>query len=143
MLVDSVGQGKWNNTTIRVPSGDGTLFVSIVEGEDGKPCAIMITIGKAGSSVRAWAHTFARILTMALEKGATVEDIITELSSQRGDRSTPSIGGQRVTSGPEAVYVALMEYRRGKFAVTRKQLGIADDDTGAGKRGARLGRMAR
>jgi len=122
LRIDGSAQEVFNNLTFRVETPDGEMFVSVMEDKQEKICAIDIKIGKAGSSLGAWAHSFARLITMAIEHGVTVEELITELSSQTSDRLRLNNNGVNVRSGVEGVYVALTEYKRDKYQQLVKDL---------------------
>lgn len=139
MLIDTSVQTVFNNLTFQVHSPDGLMFVSIMEDTEGKPCAIEIKVGKAGAPLRAWCHCLGRMVTMAFEKGATLSEIIEELSLQTSDGIRITSNGMKCRSGPEGVYIALMEYRRDKFDQTRKLLGLGADGDERG-RGPRMAR---
>lgn len=124
LKIDSSEQSLFSSTTYRVPTPDGTLFLNIIEDSSGKMIGIDVNIGKAGSALRVWTHALSRITTMAIEKGATLEDLLTELSSQHSDRSIRIAKGIDIRSGIDGVYNALMQYRADKFAELSKQLGV-------------------
>lgn len=136
MRVETMVQEKFDSITIQVPTPDGNMFVTILEGVDGKPIAIQVHIGKAGAPIAAWSNALARIISLALDKGATINDLIEELSSQTSDKNRQTTRGEIVRSGVEGIWIALMQYKRDKFALTSAQLGDVD---GRG-RGPRLGR---
>lgn len=117
-----------NSVSIRVPTPDGTLFVNIMEDDTGKPVGMLIHIGKTGASVMAWAEGMARACTMAMQRGAGINDLISEFSSITTDRITMLQEGSVVRSGPEGVAVALMKYRREKFKELKETLGVRDDN---------------
>jgi len=125
--VDTVDSSKFDGLTIQVKTPEGTMFVTITEDENGKPNAIWITIGKAGASIAAWAHSLARILTLSLDKGATINDLCVELSGQTSDKLRINGDGEIVRSGPEGVFVALMKYKRDKYEILTKTLGDMDE----------------
>ena len=125
--IDTTDSTKFSGLTIQVKSPDGTMFVTINEDENGKPIAIWISIGKAGASVAAWAVSMARILTLALDKGATISELCVELSGQTTDKVRITGDGEYVRSGPEGVFVALMKYKRDKYDELTKTLGDTDE----------------
>jgi hypothetical protein len=135
MNVETMADSKLDAVTIQVPTPDGTMFVTITEDKAGKPIAVFIHIGKAGGSVSAWAHALARMLTLALDHGAKLDDVMAELSSHTSDKSRLTSSGETVRSGIEGVWVALMKYKRAKYDEVRKTLGDVDEH-----RGPRLGR---
>lgn len=136
MNVETVPQDKFASVTFQIPTPDGNMFVTITEDDDGKPNAVWIHIGKSGSAVGAWSNTLARTMTLALDHGATINDLLVELSSQTTDKFRITPEGEAVRSGIEGVWVALMKYKRDKFEQVSKTLGDIDERG----RGPRLGR---
>lgn len=132
MRVETMAQEKFDSVTIQVPTPDGMMFVAIMENTDGSPIAVQIHIGKSGAPLAAWSNALSRIMSLALDKGATINDLIEELSSQTSDKSRTTTNGESVRSGVEGVFVALMRYKRDKYAA----LGVHDERV----RGPRLGR---
>lgn len=128
--IETRPETQFKSLTIEVKTPEGSLFVSFVEDDNGKPIMIDVKLGKAGAAIQAWAMCLTRVMTLALDKGATIEDILEETSGQRADGGRPNghKGSVVITSGPEAIAWAIMEYKRERFAETRKQLGL-DDDT--------------
>lgn len=96
--------------TIRVPSPDGEIFVHCTEDHAGKLDHIVINIGKAGSSVAAWADGLARMITFSL-RHIPLEDILSELSNHSSSKSVFSVRHQNINSGVDAVFRALLMYR--------------------------------
>lgn len=135
MNAETVAQTKFGGLTIQVPSPDGTMFVTVMEDENGKPLAIDVHIGKAGAPIAAWANAFARILSLALDHGATINDLVRELSNVTSDRRRDTVQGEPVRSGVEALWVALVKYKRDRFEQVSKTLG----DVNVRGRGSRLG----
>lgn len=104
---------KWKSNVIRKLTPDGTLFVIIDEDAEGNPAQIRVQIGKAGSGLAAWTFAFSQLLTLAMQHGATIEDVITVLSNTNSDRlvydrNTP------IKSGPAGVVQALLSYNVAK-----------------------------
>lgn len=136
MKFDNLQQTIFNNSTFRVTTPEGEMFVTVIEDSASKVTAIDIKIGKAGSALVAWTHSFARILTLAIEKGASVEDLIVELSGQTSDKLRTLTNGVIIRSGPEAVSYALMRYQKEKY----RNIYLDEEDEN-GRR--RFGRMVR
>lgn len=112
--------------TVRVSTPDGTLFVHIAEDDKGKLKQIMLNLGKAGTAASAWANALASSLTMSIELGATLEDILALLSNITSS-SAPRIAiGGKCSSGPEGVWMALMRYRREKHEEVRAGEKLSD-----------------
>ena len=114
-----------NTISIRVPTPDGTAFVHVIEGENGKPVHIIVNIGKAGVSVAAWAEAEGRLCTMLLNKGVSLNELIDELSAITSEKVKIMSDNSRIRSGPEGIAVALIKYRHGKFNELKNVLGAA------------------
>lgn len=136
MRLETAEQDKFDGITIQVPTPDGTMFVTILEDLAGKPMGVQIHIGKAGAPIAAWSNALARIISLALDKGADMNDLVSELSSQTSDKNRMSTRGEIVRSGVEGLWIALMQYKRDKFDATAKTLGDVD----ARGRSSKLGR---
>lgn len=129
--IDTMEQSKFNNVTYQIDTADGSMFVSIVETDAREPLAIHISIGKAGAAIASWANALSNTLTLALDRGAGINDLIAELSSITSDRVRTLEKGEAVRSAPEAVCVVLMRYRKYKYhELTRTLDGrtITEDD---------------
>lgn len=96
------------STTIRVRTPDGTMFVHIMEQQEA-PRHVLINIGKSGHSLQAWADALARVVSLALRSGLTLQSIITEVSNITTERGTYS-SGINVRSGPDGLAHALLQY---------------------------------
>ena len=112
-----------NTVSIRVPTPDGTAFVHIIEYAMGKPAHVIVNIGKAGVSVAAWAEAVARLCTMLLERGVSLNELIDELSAITSERVKIMADNSKIRSGPEGIAVALIKYRHGKFRELKNALG--------------------
>lgn len=119
-------QEVYETLTFRVRTPDGTMFVIVLEDDNGKPVGVHINIGKAGTSVSAWASATAILITRLFEAGIGVNDIIKELSEMTSEKVVLS-GDERVPirSGPDGLSYALMSYRRMKF---REFVGVLEGD---------------
>lgn len=99
-----------NSYTIRVDSPDGAVFVHCIESAPARLEEVQITIGKTGSSVRAWADALAQMITASL-KAHDLTDILVRLSNLSTDKSVLNSRLVKVRSGPDAVFQALMLYK--------------------------------
>lgn len=116
----------FDSVVTRVPSPDGTVFVNVME-KNGEPAGVILNIGKAGGQLQAWAAALSAMITLSFKRGVKLEEVLTELSSLTSDRSARD-RSTTARSGPEAVYIGLMEYRRAKFEDMKKELGTATED---------------
>lgn len=133
LRIDNSHQHIFGGFTYQIHTPDGLMFVNLMEDNNGRLCAIDIKIGKAGTSLRAWAHCFGRLITMSLEHGASINEIVEELSSQTSDRQQTYTNGIRVRSGPEGVYNALMMYKDDKYEEARKEFKVSGNGLAIGR----------
>ncbi len=90
------------------PDGVTTIFVTHTE-----PPEVQIFIGKAGSTVSAWAYALAQMTTYAL-RHSTLDEVILLLSNISSDRATFIKSGVECRSTAEALSFALSEFKRAK-----------------------------
>ncbi|HED24004.1 MAG TPA: ribonucleotide-diphosphate reductase subunit alpha, partial [Firmicutes bacterium] len=92
-----------HTTSIRTALGN--LFVT-VNTADGRPFELFAQIGKAGSDVVAFTESIARLISLALRCGVSVDEIVTQLEGIGGARSV-GFGPNRIMSVPDAIGQAL------------------------------------
>ncbi len=111
--------------SIGVKSPVGKVFVHCTEDANGKLDHIIINIGKAGSEIAAWADSLSRMLNMSLQS-KSLSQIIDELSNITADKVVRTETGVYITSGPEAVFYALMLYslHKNKLNPKKKRYGF-------------------
>ncbi len=97
------------NTT-SVHTALGNLFVT-VNTVAGKPFELFAQIGKAGSDVVAFTEAVARLVSLALRCGVSVDEIVAQLTGIGGARSV-GFGPNRIMSVPDAIGRALKELAR-------------------------------
>ncbi len=85
----------------------GNLFVT-VNTVEGKPFELFAQIGKAGSDVVAFTEAIARLVSLALRCGVSVDEIVAQLEGIGGARSV-GYGPNRIMSVPDAIGRALRE----------------------------------
>ncbi|MFO7952097.1 MAG: vitamin B12-dependent ribonucleotide reductase [Bacillota bacterium] len=91
--------------TTSINTALGNLFVT-VNSADGKPFELFAQIGKAGSDVIAFTEAIARLVSLALRCGVSVDEIVTQLEGIGGARSV-GFGPNRIRSVPDAIGQAL------------------------------------
>lgn len=96
----------------RVETPDGTMFVHIME-EDNRPVEVKINIGKTGTAVRAWSDCVAELISLGMQKGANIYEILAAVCGISGDKLAYS-SGIPVTSGPDGVAQAILIYFKEK-----------------------------
>lgn len=94
-----------HTTSIRTPLGNLFVTVNTVEG---KPFELFAQIGKAGSDVVAFTEAIARLISLALRCGVSVDEIVTQLEGIGGARSV-GFGPNRIMSVPDAIGRTLKE----------------------------------
>lgn len=105
---------RFTSPTVRVETPDGTMFVIFDEKDDMTLVNIRLVIGKAGSNLTAWTETVSRLLAIALSRGATLDEILTEISTQTSDRMVYN-RNVPIRSGPEGLAYAIQKYRWDKM----------------------------
>lgn len=101
--------------TVKVMTPDGVMFVTIVEETDvisnsAEPVQILITIGKTGSAIAAWANMAALLTSALLQENISISDIIMTISNILSDSSREHKTGIEIRSGPEGLQYALTRY---------------------------------
>ncbi len=91
--------------TTSIGTALGNLFVT-VNSADGRPFELFAQIGKAGSDVIAFTEAIARLISLALRCGVSVDEIVTQLEGIGGARSV-GYGPNRIMSVPDAIGQAL------------------------------------
>lgn len=112
---------------INIPSPDGTMNVVFAEHE-GKPVKVEIYIGKAGTTLRAWATCFAELMSMGLQNGIDIDTYCNMLIGQTSGKAIFYKPGIEIKSGPEAVGMAILKYKHHRYSLLSKELGLEDDD---------------
>ena len=133
--LEVIKEDVFNSINIRVESPDGTMFITVLENEGNLPFKILVHIGKAGTSLSAWADALAEFVSEALPR-IGVNSVIAMLLNIRSDRvafikdtwTRGDDGVIVVRSGPEAIAYALIKYRTEKHRDFMKGLGIREDD---------------
>ncbi len=97
-----------HTTSIRTALGN--LFVT-VNTADGNPFELFAQIGKAGSDVVAFTEAIARLISLSLRCGISVDEIVTQLEGIGGARSV-GFGPNRIMSVPDAIGQALRNLAR-------------------------------
>lgn len=106
----------------RVKSPHGTLFLIVVEDKNNNPIKLIVQVGKTGTGVRAWADSVGRLATRLLQLGATIPEIVMELSNIVSDGLVFEDNDQLpIRSGPDALNQALMNYQHEHYAEVSKK----------------------
>lgn len=104
-----------SSLTWKITTPNGIMFITIVESIDylKKPIPVnaLITIGKSGSSIMAWANMTASLISLLFKKKVDLEDIIVEISMNLSDHSVLQKPGIFIRSEPEGIKYALLRYQ--------------------------------
>ncbi len=119
--------------TRRMRTGDGTLYVTVNEDENGL-CEVFTAIGKAGGTVAAQTEAISRLISLSLRSGVDPNSIINQLKGISGPNPTWE-DGQLILSTPDAIGRALETFVNGESPSNenKAQFEMADDSIGSKK----------
>lgn len=94
--------------TQRIRTGEGTLYITINEDDDGL-CEVFTTIGKAGGHAAAQSEAISRLISLALRSGINPKAIVKQLKGISGP-SPNWESGRLILSTPDAIGKAIDDY---------------------------------
>jgi ribonucleoside-diphosphate reductase alpha chain len=95
--------------TERIRTGEGNLYVTINEDENGL-CEVFTTIGKAGGNAAAQSEAISRLISLALRSGIEPREIVDHLKGISGPTVVWDGNGGQILSTPDAIGKALEHY---------------------------------
>jgi ribonucleoside-diphosphate reductase alpha chain len=95
--------------TERVKTGEGYLYVTINEDENGL-CEVFTTIGKAGGHAGAQSEAISRLISLALRSGIEPREIVKQLKGISGPSPVWDGNGGQILSTPDAIGKVLERY---------------------------------
>jgi ribonucleoside-diphosphate reductase alpha chain len=95
--------------TERVKTGEGYLYVTINEDENGL-CEVFTTIGKAGGHAGAQSEAISRLISLALRSGIEPREIVKQLKGISGPSPVWDDNGGQILSTPDAIGKVLERY---------------------------------
>ena len=98
--------------TRRIRTGEGTLYITINEDENGL-CEVFTTIGKAGGNAAAQSEAISRLISLALRSGLDPHSIVRQLKGISGPNPTWE-DGRLILSTPDAIGKAMDDYLKQK-----------------------------
>ena len=109
--------------TERIKTGEGYLYVTINEDENGL-CEIFTTIGKAGGNAAAQSEAISRLISLALRAGIEPREIVKQLKGISGPTPVWDGTGGQILSTPDAIGKVLERYieNREQFRQMRQQM---------------------
>ena len=100
--------------TRRVKTGDGKLYVTINEDDQGV-CEVFSTIGKSGGAAAAQSEAISRLISLVLRSGVDPMEIVKELEGIAGPKPLWD-DGKLILSTPDAIGQTLRAYLEEKGA---------------------------
>ena len=97
-----------SGVTRRIRTGEGTLYITINEDENGL-CEVFTTIGKAGGNAAAQSEAISRLISLSLRSGLDPHAIVRQLKGISGPNPTWE-DGRLILSTPDAIGKALDDY---------------------------------
>ena len=97
-----------SGVTRRIRTGEGTLYITINEDENGL-CEVFTTIGKAGGNAAAQSEAISRLISLALRSGIDPRSIVRQLKGISGPNPTWE-DGRLILSTPDAIGKAMDDY---------------------------------
>ena len=101
--------------TRRIRTGEGTLYITINEDENGL-CEVFTTIGKAGGNAAAQSEAISRLISLSLRSGLDPHAIVRQLKGISGPNPTWE-DGRLILSTPDAIGKALDDYLQEREAL--------------------------
>jgi len=95
--------------TERIRTGEGNLYVTINEDEDGL-CEVFTTIGKAGGNAAAQSEAISRLISLALRSDIEPREIVRQLKGISGPTPVWDGHGGQILSTPDAIGKVLEFY---------------------------------
>lgn len=97
-----------HGVTIRVRTGEGNLYLTINEDEQGL-CEVFSSIGKSGGNSAAQSEAISRIISLCLRSGIDPREVVKELKGISGPSPSWDNGVQYLST-PDAIGKALESY---------------------------------
>ena len=101
-----------NGETRRIRTGEGSLYITINEDEEGL-CEVFTTIGKAGGNAASQSEAISRLISLALRSGVNPHSVVRQLKGISGPNPTWE-NGRLILSTPDAIGKALDDYLKEK-----------------------------
>ncbi|MFQ5602027.1 MAG: adenosylcobalamin-dependent ribonucleoside-diphosphate reductase [bacterium] len=115
--------------TERIRTGEGNLYVTINEDEDGL-CEVFSNIGKAGGNAAAQTEAISRLISLALRASIDPKEIISQLKGISGPAPIWE-NGEQILSTPDAIGKALERYliRKGQLKKSVETTAAKQDES--------------
>jgi ribonucleoside-diphosphate reductase alpha chain len=107
---------RTHGVTERVKTGEGYLYVTVNEDENGM-CEVFTTIGKAGGNAAAQSEAISRLISLALRSGIEAREVVKQLKGISGPSPVWDGQGGMVLSTPDAIGKVLERYLEERDAI--------------------------
>ncbi len=78
---------EWKGSTTHIEVGTFDFYVHMMEDDDGNLKWFHITASRTGSDLRLLMITISNLINLAIDKGATAEEIVETMRYMRGETS--------------------------------------------------------
>jgi len=119
--------GETQGVTKRIRTGEGSLYITINEDENGL-CEVFTTIGKAGGNAAAQSEAISRLISLSLRSGIDPNDVVKQLKGISGPNPTWE-NGQLILSTPDAIGKALESYLKGTTVEKNEDKSLSINNT--------------
>ncbi len=97
--------------TEKVVCGCSSVYITINHDDNNNPYELFINISKTGSCINSLTESIGRVISIALQNGAKLEDIYKTLSGVRCPNPTFfSTGGENILSCSDAIARCIKNY---------------------------------
>lgn len=93
--------------TAKITTAMGSLYVTLNTDREGKPFECFIEMGKAGSDIKTFTEALARLASISMRAGISLDTIIKQLKDIRG--TVTGRGPTKVLSVPDGIAKCLIE----------------------------------
>lgn len=89
----------------------GKCFVQVIEKQGGGIFKIIVSVGKAGSQIRALCSAISELTSGLLERGTSITEVISYLSGITSSDGSRKKNGMEIYGPVDALIITLFKYR--------------------------------
>lgn len=101
---------RLSGKTHRIRTVPGWVYVTVNLGADGRPIEVFCHLGKCGTTDYGWTEAVGRLISVSLQHGVTMDEIVKQLRGISEGQVYWQGGGVKIQSVPDAVARVLAEY---------------------------------